>query len=185
MRNTLWDHEWHKSSLPGGCNPVVFGNDIVLHDGAGSGLGGLSDEIGYFETMLDGGFALSCRLLESERAYYGTAISTGIMLREGVSGDDKTLYFGLASDGEYHVTARGRKGSLAAAIETARFSQTEHRFMKLARSGGFIICAVSRDGIKFETAAAVPDDFTGRLHVGFTSAFKSVYGGVILTESEA
>ena len=180
MKNRLWEMNWRKSELSGGCNPVVWGDDIVLHDGKGEGIGEYSDDIGYYETMLTGDFTLSTKLLESERAYYGTAISTGIMLRDGVEGDDKMLYFGLASDGEYHVNVRGEKGGASREIEIAHFSQTEHRWMKLKRTDDTVICSVSRDGVEFETVAEVKCGFSQTVHVGFTSAFKSVYGSVTL-----
>ena len=171
---------WQKSRLPGGCNPVVWGDDIVLHDGKGDGLGEYTDEIGYYETLLTGGFTLSAKLLESERAYFGTAISTGIMLRDGVDGDDKMLYFGLASDGMYHVMIRDEKGGASREMEVMQFSQTEHRWMKLARVGNSVICSASRDGDAYEAVAAVSCDLAKTVHVGFTSAFKSVYGSVTL-----
>ena len=180
MKNRLWNLEWRKSELPGDCNPVVWGDDIVLHDGRGEGLGEYDDEIGYYETVLTGDFTLSAKLLESERAYFGVAISTGIMLRDGVSGDDKMLYFGLASDGEYHVIIRGEKGSASREINAQHFSQTDHRYMKLSRRSGIIVCAVSRDGDVYETVTEARCDFADTVHVGFTSAFKSVYGGVTL-----
>ena len=181
MKNKLWDMNWCKSGLPGNCNPVIWGDDIVLHDGAGEGLGEHSDEIGYYETMLTGDFSLTAKLLESERAYFGTAISTGIMLRDGVDGDDKMLYFGLASDGEYHIMIRGEKGGASREIEVVRFSQTEHRWMRLSRNADAVICAVSRDGEVYETVVEVACELPNTVHVGFTSAFKSVYGSVTLS----
>ena len=180
MNNRLWDVEWRKSELPGDCNPVVWENDIVLHDGAGDGLGEYTDEVGYYETTLTGDFELSAKLLESERAYFGTAISTGIMLRDGVFGDDKMLYFGLASDGMYHVMIRDEKGSASHEIDVIPHSQTEYRHMKLVRSTDTVICSVSRDGNLYEPIAEVKCGLAETVHVGFTSAFKSVYGGVTL-----
>lgn len=180
MKNRLWEIEWRKSRLPGDCNPVVWGDDIVLHDGAGGGLGDVRDEIGYYETLLTGDFELSCKLLESERAYYGTAISTGIMLRAGVDGGDAMIYFGLQSDGEYHITCRAEKGDASEDISVPRYSQTTHRYMKLARVRDNIVCSVSRDGKTYDTVADLGFALPETVHVGFTSAFKSVYGGVVL-----
>ncbi len=180
MKNRIWDVQWKNSDLPGKCNPVVWKNDIVLHDGAGDGLGEYTDAVGYYETMLTGDFTLSAKLLESERAYYGTAISTGIMLRDGVDGDDKMLYFGLALDGMYHVIVRDEKGGASREIDAERFDQTEHRWIKLSRNADAVICSVSRDGDLYETVAEVTFSLAETVHVGFTSAFKSVYGNVIL-----
>ncbi len=180
MKNRLWDVQWKKSDLPGDCNPVVWKNDIVLHDGAGEGLGECTDEVGYYETVLTGDFTVSTKLLESERAYYGTAISTGIMLRDGIDGDDKMFYFGLASDGMYHVMVRDEKGGRSREIEVRQFSQTEHRWMKLSRCADTVVCSVSRDGDSYETVVKTACNLAETVHAGFTSAFKSVYGNVTL-----
>ena len=181
MKNKLFTYEWKVSELPGGCTPVVFGDDIALHDGKGDGLGELYDEVGYYETTLSRDFSLSCKLLESERAYYGVALSTGIMLRDGVNGDDAMIYFGLGPDGEYHIIRRASIGEPSVELPLERFSQTHFRFMKLSRTRGRILCAVSRHGENYETAADIEDSLPPTVHVGFTSAFKSVYGSVTLT----
>lgn len=178
--NMLWEYKWKKSSLPGDCNPVIWHDDIVLHDGKGEGLGGAADEVGYYETEIAGDFALSCRLLESERAYYGVAISTGIMLRCGDDGDDEMLYFGLAADGNYHVAMRDKKGTDAREVDVVPFSQTFYRDMRLTRTEGVIVCEVRRDGGEYETVCRLRAPNAEMLRVGFTSAFKSVYGGVTL-----
>ncbi len=183
--NMLWEYRWKKSALPGGCNPVIWHDDIVLHDGGGKGLGGRTDEVGYYETEITGDFALSCRLLESERAYYGVAISTGIMIRCGVDGDDEMIYFGLAADGNYHVAVRDIKGCDAREIDALPFSQTFYRDMRLTRTGGDIVCEVRRDGGSYETVCRLRAPDAKSLHVGFTSAFKSVYGGVTLYAASA
>ena len=44
-KNMLWKYKWKKSALPGDCNPVIWHDDIVLHDGKGDGLGGCADEV--------------------------------------------------------------------------------------------------------------------------------------------
>ena len=156
----------------------------MLHDGKGEGLCGAADEVGYYETEITGDFALSCRLLESERAYYGVAISTGIMLRCGVGGDDEMLYFGLAADGNYHVTVRDKKGGDAHEVDVMPFSQTFYRDMRLTRTEDDIICEVGRDGGGYETVCKLRAPGSEMLRVGFTSAFKSVYGGVTLYAAE-
>ena len=183
-KNMLWEYKWKKSALAGGCNPVVWQNDIALHDGEGRGVGGSADEIGYYETEIAGDFALSCRLLESERAYYGVAISTGIMIRAGVDGDDETLYFGLSSDGNYHVVVRDKKGGEAREADVSAYSQESYRHMRLTREDGAISCLLSADGAGYETVCRLSEPNARTLHVGFTSAFKSVYGGVSLTLPE-
>ncbi|MGN1097525.1 MAG: hypothetical protein ACI4SS_01365 [Clostridia bacterium] len=171
--------DWQRSQLKGGCNPVEYGGDIVLHDGSGAGLGEYSDEIGYYEQLFAGSFTLSAKILESEKTY------TGFMLRSGVNGDDACIYFGLDSMGRYQVLQRSDDGGkLAKRYTDEKFSQMDYKYFKMIRDAenSLVILRASLDGAEYETVATVECDMPSEAHIGFTSGFKSVYGGVSFTE---
>lgn len=167
--------EWKESELEGWCNPVVYQDTIVLHDGNRVGLGEYTDSVGYYEQMCEGSFSLSAEILESEQIY------TGFMIREYVEGDDKCIYFGLDKEGKYQLLIRGEKGGkLVRCYVDKKFSQMDYKYFKMIRDAekNLVVLKASADGKVYETAATARVNMPESVHIGFTCAFKSVYGSV-------
>jgi len=143
------------------------GNNTFLVNGSGSGIGGTADAFHYTYTTVTGDITISARLLNVT----GTLSKTGIMIRQSLSPDAKTLFIKLGDVG-WRLAAFGTRASSGSTMNWTdgdKFTWIPV-WLRLQRAGNTFTASQSSDGSTWFTIGSSTVAMDSTYYVGLAAS---------------
>jgi fibronectin type 3 domain-containing protein len=165
-------------SAAGSAQYASVGNNTFIVKGSGTSIGGTGDSFGYTYGIATGDFTFTARLI----GMGGTLSKTGIMMRESLAPDAKTLVMKLGDAGwrQAGFGTRASTGGTMTWIGANDYTWLPAWF-RLKRSGDTFTCYQSSDGITWFTIGTSTVAMASTYYVGLVNCSGSSTGALNTT----
>jgi hypothetical protein len=164
-----------KNAVAGSDRYADAGDGTFIVSATGSNIGGKSDGIGFVFTRASADSVLTARVIDRDVRRAGRRARIGIMMRESLEPDARSLGLVIGDFGqrEAHFVARTAKGQGSTEVPGNGYSGTWPTWLRLERSGDAFTAYQSDDGARWFKVASSSVPMATQIFAGLAVASDS------------